>query len=361
DRALELVRGSGATAAAARVLAEAARYSMLAGEYAEAVRVGGEALAIAEQLGLDDVIPQVLNSIGTARANSGDVSGIADLERAIEKGLAANNPDAARAYNNLASIVSQRGELGRARELWHEGKAVAERLGNATVGRFIASQLFWADYSDGHWDEALAAADDFIAECEAGSSHYNHGQAYAIRARILLSRDDAEEALAAAARSVELGREVKDPQALRPALAVKLEVDLELGRTEEARRVAGELLSSLGKTEGDEGLMGLALAADELGITDQVGPLVARVPDTLWTQAIAAVAEGRLEQAATRLSEIGDRPNEAEVRLRLSAELATAGRRAEADEHLQKALAFYRSVGATRYVRAGEALLAKSA
>jgi hypothetical protein len=37
------------------------------------------------------------------------------------------------------------------------------------------------------------------------------------------------------------------------------------------------------------------------------------------------------------------------------------GRRAEADEQLQQALAFYRSVGATRYVRECEALLPASA
>jgi predicted ATPase/class 3 adenylate cyclase len=361
DRALELVRGRGATPAAARVLAGAARYSMLAGEHREAVRVGGEALAMAEQLGLEDVIPNVLNSIGTARANGGDRSGIADLERAIETALATNNPDAARAYNNLASTLTWYGELGRAGELWLEGKAVAERLGNATVGRFIAWQLIWVDHTAGKWDAALAAAEEFIAECEAGSPHYSHGSAYAIRADILLARDDAERALAAAERSLELAREVKDPQAVHPALALMLKVDLELGRTERARKVAAELMSSLGRTENDEGLMQLALAAHELGIADDVSSLVARASDRRWTQIIALVADGRFEQAAEQLSEIGDRSTEAEVRLLAAAELAAGGHRGEADEQLRKALAFYRSVGATRYIREGEALLVKSA
>jgi hypothetical protein len=36
-------------------------------------------------------------------------------------------------------------------------------------------------------------------------------------------------------------------------------------------------------------------------------------------------------------------------------------RRAEADVELQRALAFYRSVGATRYIRQAEGLLAESA
>jgi hypothetical protein len=41
--------------------------------------------------------------------------------------------------------------------------------------------------------------------------------------------------------------------------------------------------------------------------------------------------------------------------------LIAAGRRAEADEQLQKGLTVYREVGATAYVCEGEALLAAAA
>jgi hypothetical protein len=49
------------------------------------------------------------------------------------------------------------------------------------------------------------------------------------------------------------------------------------------------------------------------------------------------------------------------ARLRAAEALVKAGRRAEADEQLHQALTFFHSVGATRYVREGEALLAASA
>ena len=52
---------------------------------------------------------------------------------------------------------------------------------------------------------------------------------------------------------------------------------------------------------------------------------------------------------------------EAFYRLRAAEAFVGEGRRAEADEQLRRALAFYRGVGATRYVREGEALLAASA
>ena len=53
--------------------------------------------------------------------------------------------------------------------------------------------------------------------------------------------------------------------------------------------------------------------------------------------------------------------SEAFYRLRAAEALVAEGRQAEADEQLRPALAFYGSVGATRYVREGEALLAASA
>jgi hypothetical protein len=49
------------------------------------------------------------------------------------------------------------------------------------------------------------------------------------------------------------------------------------------------------------------------------------------------------------------------MRLCAAEQLVAEGRRAEADEQLAQALAFYRSVGATRHVREAEALLAATA
>jgi class 3 adenylate cyclase len=80
------------------------------------------------------------------------------------------------------------------------------------------------------------------------------------------------------------------------------------------------------------------------------------------THARLLIAEGRNEEALKLVNEslqTGFLPYN--VVLRAARELVSAGRRAEADEQLRRALAFYRMVGATRYVREGEALLAASA
>ena len=77
--------------------------------------------------------------------------------------------------------------------------------------------------------------------------------------------------------------------------------------------------------------------------------------------AALAILDERFSDAAVRLLAIGDVANEADMRLRAAEQHVAAGRRAEASAERDLALAFYRSVGATRYIRQGEALLAASA
>jgi hypothetical protein len=68
-----------------------------------------------------------------------------------------------------------------------------------------------------------------------------------------------------------------------------------------------------------------------------------------------------MSAAAETLSAMGARPFEAYVRLRAAEELAAGGRRSEAQGELRRALEFWQGVGASTYVRRGEALLPASA
>lgn len=77
--------------------------------------------------------------------------------------------------------------------------------------------------------------------------------------------------------------------------------------------------------------------------------------------AAAAVLAGDFGRAADIAAENAWRPDAAELRLRSAEALVAEGRRAEADVQLAEALAFFRSVGATRIVRRAEALLAATA
>jgi len=88
---------------------------------------------------------------------------------------------------------------------------------------------------------------------------------------------------------------------------------------------------------------------------------VAEHRSTPWTEEVRAYAQGDYAGAIEILRQTGSKPEEAEARLRAAEQLVGEGRRAEADEQLQRALGFYRSVGATAYVGECEALLAATA
>lgn len=80
-----------------------------------------------------------------------------------------------------------------------------------------------------------------------------------------------------------------------------------------------------------------------------------------WVQAAAAFAGGDLRAAADVRASIGTVVEEAHDRLWLAEALVEQNRRADAHTHLHRALEFFTSVGATRYIRRAEALRAATA
>jgi hypothetical protein len=104
-------------------------------------------------------------------------------------------------------------------------------------------------------------------------------------------------------------------------------------------------------------LIDLALVADELGCVDELATIVESGARTKWTDAAGMFLRGDVVRAAEILHEVGDAELESAARLRGARLLMAEGRRAEADDQLQRSLAFWRSVGATRYVRQAEELL----
>jgi hypothetical protein len=74
-----------------------------------------------------------------------------------------------------------------------------------------------------------------------------------------------------------------------------------------------------------------------------------------------AIANGNLPAAADLLADIGSLSHEAHLRFVAAEGLLSQGRRDEGEEQLRRALAFFRAVGGTRYLRRGDALLGAAA
>jgi thioredoxin-like negative regulator of GroEL len=128
-----------------------------------------------------------------------------------------------------------------------------------------------------------------------------------------------------------------------------------------AREFLEALRSGVGMQFAVINLPTFASAALRLDLAQELVDALADHLQTPWIETVRAYAHGDFAAAAELLHRIGAKPEEAEARLRAAEQLVAEGRRAEADEQLQQALEFYRSVGATHYVRECEALLAASA
>jgi predicted ATPase len=350
DRALELAAASGVTPARARVLAEAARYRMLAADYEAARPLAREACNMAQELGLTAVQGHALVTLGVARAMDGDDSGRDDIEAGLALALEHNLPTVAgRAYNNLSVLEH---DVAATLELVTASEAVYLRLGDAQLARYARANRTGCLLQVGHWDEALELADEFLAECDAGNPHYQEPDIRTVRALIRYGRDDPAGALSDAQVAVELARDARDPQIVCPVLSFAAQLSVYLGLREDALAFADEALASMQGHWAE----GLTLVARSLGLENRLRHLF--VPGRPWENVSIAMLEHRWADAAAIAESIHNPTWGAEIRLTAAETLVEEGRRDEAVQLLDPAVTFFRSVGATRFMERAESLLA---
>ena len=219
NRAIALVRDAPVSRVKAAVLVDHSRQLMLRGRFREAIDLGREGLALAEQLGITRLEVAALVNVGTALTGLG-MGGIAELERAVELGRGGVAPrEVQRAYNNLAEDAISNGRPREAARLYEEAMAEVERYGIQIGVIWLLPQQAEAALAVGDWElaeERLARYASLIASSEG---HYHESQMYLLQAVMASARGDLPAALACGKRSVEHARVVKDAQSLGPALA----------------------------------------------------------------------------------------------------------------------------------------------
>jgi class 3 adenylate cyclase/tetratricopeptide (TPR) repeat protein len=352
ERAVELVADTPSSEVKGLVLSHLSRTRSLGGEHELGIRYGREALAIAEELGLEELRAHSLNNIGISRVYLGDRGGLEDVVRSIEIGRAANLPEAvARGHNNLAVCLGTFGDVPGMLEETARALEVAERYGDAVMLRHTRGwrpgQLFLV----GRWDEALALAGQVIEEIEAGAAGYHESQVRRVRALIRFARGDASGAFDDLAKALAAARRVKDPQVLIPTLATHARLSLEAGRCAEAGSLIDEVLSLVAAHLTFDELLDVVVVLVALAREPQLARILDAPPATSWMEAARTYVAGDRRGAADILASIAAATPEAHYRL-----LAAEAGGPDAGEQLRQALAFYRSVGATTYISRAQAL-----
>ena len=352
ERAAELTESLPTSAIKASVYEDLARVHWLGSREEKARRLGGEALAMANELGLDAIRAAVLISLGTSRAVAGDLSGLDALEESISIFEELGSPEAMRPYNNLADTLYRLGRIHEAAEVTARMTAVRNRYpGVVEWARWNDGQMLRTSYAAGNWDEALELAEREIAEVESGTRHYLEPDWRMFRARIRYARSDTAGAEEDAETAVERARLAGDAQVVIPSLALHARL-LSASRSPDTEGVAVELLDHCRRTPvglASDWFSEAAVAFAELGRASDIQTIAETVPTpTPWLDAGLALGHGNPADAAEIFAEMGALPFEAEARL-----LAA---RAGVDARLDEAIAFFRRVGATAFLREAEAL-----
>jgi class 3 adenylate cyclase/tetratricopeptide (TPR) repeat protein len=362
-RAAELA-GDSVSPAAARILAFSSRIQEIAGHPEEGLQTAERALAMADELALDELRAHALTTIGMAR-NDLDGDGLADMERALEIALSADSPVAAPIVNNLGVYSLISGDFARAAEFYAEAVRLAERYGDRSSVRFVTANVIWLNVMRGHWDRGLAGAETFIAECEAGSPHTNEGSVRNSRSIVRMGRGDREGALADRLRDVELARAAGQPMGLAASLAGLAALHTRRGELDEARALGAEVVPAVRELGVTGWLTDLAAIARELGLHDELAAAVEATPTSgpraHWRRLVQLMLDGELREAADVFAGIGTPTREADLRVAAGRRFLEQGLRHEGEVELEKALTFFRGVDATAYVAEIEALLAGSA
>lgn len=241
------------------------------------------------------------------------------------------------------------GDLPESLRLALEAEKVARRFGTKAALRWTRSTLIGLWFELGHWDQCVPAADEFLTESAAPGPHYHDTHVRSARSRMRLARGDVKAALEDQTELLISARQAKDPQVLHPALAVSAYVLAAAGRAAEGERVLAELFAA-GTDEMSnlfEAFTDCVLAAEFLGRRDQVRRWIGTSRDSPWFAVARALADQEFVRAAEMFDSMSAARSAALSRLRAAQELVKAGRAAEVDYQLRRALHFFRSVDAT--------------
>ncbi len=359
DEAQGLLAEAQPSPAKAYVLSTIARFHMIELRPEDALRVGREALEMADALGLDEIRAHALNNIGTARFLLGDERGMEDLAESLRIALARNSPESIRASLNLANVHSHFGNLEDSFRVQAEGRRAAERFGDGAGIQWFAAERLWELYWRGEWDEAVALATSLLGDVDAGAPRMNlEPAARLVRGWVAFARDRLDAALDDLTQLCTFVREADFVQGTLPALASRARLLAVAGRDEDASLDVDELLRLWSERAAGASYWAadLAFAAVALGRAAEVEAALASAGETRWAEAARAVLRGDNEGAAELFARIGSRPDEAVARLAAATALLQGGDPGGGAQ-LEQALEFFSGVRASRYLQEAERLL----
>ena len=356
----QLLAGREPSRALCAVLAEKARLSAFVDDPEFAEAIAREGLALAERLELSELRAALLGTLATIAWTRGDYGRSGDLNEQVLAVAPPGSRQIRRALSNrtLTALTSLDGAATRDWVMRAHDEAV--RAGDTPMLFWIGPAVNYEHYYRlGRWDEALKRGEDALAEIEgAGGSYMQHAH-HTQRAMVLAARGRAAAARAALAPALESLESNRDVQFQASLLMFVAPVVALLGERDEARELLDRFLT-VGQTrfvrfappfDAD-----FVVAVARCGYSERFLSRFEQALPHRRLEAARRVWEDRAVEAI-ELFALSCPQEEAAVRLLAAEQLAARGLSAEAAAQLERGLAFFRAVGATKIVSDAEALL----
>jgi class 3 adenylate cyclase/tetratricopeptide (TPR) repeat protein len=359
DRAARLVDGRPPSRAKARVAAERARRCGLTYRPESGRAFSLAAIELAREMSEPEIEADALVTLGCVRISLGDAAGLDDLQAALDL-VGRRGFVAGRALTNLGWAYDVVGDLPRAYTATVEAIEHAERDGDIQTTWFSRFNLATTAHQLGRWDEALHLVDQIAGAPEG----VNIARIFArsTRAKVLFARDRGAEAMEVVEGMLAQIRELDEVQLAWPTLSQYVGFARRLGRTADADAGLSAVMEGMRTYEsvGDPGIWHseLVLELVEAGRAAETSEVVDRLTASPWRDVCQAIVERRFVEAAEVLAATGEQSFQAEVRLMAAGALISDGQRVEGAEQLEKARAFWSTVGATAYLREADELFA---
>jgi tetratricopeptide (TPR) repeat protein len=328
---------------------------MVADDHDAAIATATDALARLEELDRPDLYARALDVIGTSRTGKGDERGMDDQRRAIQ--IARSNRAVWQMHEVFNNYMFTRGRFGYLRgmdDLLEEWRSLFDEVGGTHYSQtwFLVAEAEFS-YFAGRWKHAFDSAERFLVELQRGRTDYLEPSARELRAVIGFAQGKTSTALEELDLAVAAAQRIQEPQTMVPSLCLRASLRAAMGRPTEAVADFDRLLSIdarlLGALSGSGTLPTFAWLAVDLERRSDAEVILQVDTFPRWTKAARAILAGDIAEAADLLDEIGHKPAEAYARLRAGG------------DHLQRALQFYESVGATRYIVQCQRALAATA
>jgi class 3 adenylate cyclase/tetratricopeptide (TPR) repeat protein len=291
---------------------------VMTGHQDEALDWSGNALVLAEKLGLEDHAVMARGFRGGARCGLGDLGGLEDLREALGRGLELGlGYETGVQYNNLAFELWRAEGPTEAREISGFGIEFSERRGLVRQAMWTSAESLWMLFEAGDWDELLRRADRLI-EWDRGRGGSQIGVIALIeRARVLVHRGDVHEAAGLEDDFLPRARQIGDPQVLIPALTTGVLIEQACDNLPEAVQLleeldratpAGNSDRAIGLPDAVRGCVRTKMSDLAERLIESVAKGTARAAHAVVTaEAVLAESHGDLERAAEQYANAADR------------------------------------------------------